>query len=536
MDRPELEFQRIIVKTDGDRDDKILELIARHSGQYTDKRGVTKNSVGLIFCLTRNSRWQKPAVNRIASLIKNNFSGSVEKFYSDYEDKEAAQRRFMDADFSGVMVCTTAFGMGIDKENIKFTINTALPKSIEEFYQQAGRAGRDADKSVKSHCYILYQPETVSEETVGKIFDINTGIDERKILSRELHTDLGTVMFFWNLDRDTVDKEYESIMKVLDDLHAGNTTLRFGGGNYPLQRVQNDLYKLTLLGIVRDWTVEYFNLEQGELNVDYAGIDLEAVESSLLKYIRKYDAEFTFDEKITRYKKYQELLKISPPLKALIYVLLTWVNNNILYGRLQSIRDMRAFCLPEISDAEFRQKINDFFKYTDQVVIFDSIVENPRDYKKWFEILKTRDGGVINRDAAASTATSLLRYLESYGHNTGLNYLSGMLRLICGDYAGTEGEGRLTDSFKNIYDGMDSAAQSEIISQSLEIAVTFAEPEKNMFSEALLKIFPECAVQVQNILGDMYSFAVIIDSRAARLRKILEVNADGLFKKIGSVD
>lgn len=531
MDRPELEFQRITVKTDFERDKKILELIAQHSGQYTNENGVTKNSVGLIFCLTKNTHMGRPAVNHLVKLIADNFSGSVEKFYSDYEDKVAAQERFMDENFSGVMVCTTAFGMGIDKENIKFTINSALPKSIEEFYQQAGRAGRDADKSVKSHCYILYQPETVSEETVNKIFDINTEIGERKILSEKIRTDLGTVMFFWNLSRDTVSEEYENILKVLEDLKAGNTTLKFGERS--LVKIQNVLYKLTLLGIVRDWTVEYFDLEHGELDADYAGVELEAVERSLLQYIHKYDAEFTFDERITRYKKYQELRKKFEPLKSLIYVLLTWVNDNILYGRLQSIRDMRAFCSPKISDAEFRQKINDFFKYTEQVVTFDAIVENPRDYSNWFKILMTPAGEVINHDAAQSTATSLLRYLESYGHNTGLNYLSGMLRLICGEYAGTEGEWRLADSLKNIHDSMNSDAYDKIISQSLEIAVTFDEQEKNMFSEALLKIFPDRDVQVHSALQDMNSFAAIVDRNAVRLRKILEESIHGLRKKIG---
>ena len=152
MDRPELVFKRITFKSDLERESKILEIANEHFGNYTDCHGVKKNSVGLIFCLTKNTTRTNPAVNRIVQILeRNNYEGDVKKFYADLPDKVEIQNRFMEKDFNGVMVCTTAFGMGIDKENIKFTINSSLPKSIEEFYQQAGRAGRDADKSQKSY-------------------------------------------------------------------------------------------------------------------------------------------------------------------------------------------------------------------------------------------------------------------------------------------------------------------------------------------------------------------------------------------------
>ena len=152
MDRPELVFKRITFKSDLERESKILEIANEHFGNYTDCHGVKKNSVGVIFCLTKNTTRTNPAVNRIVQILeRNNYEGDVKKFYADLPDKVEIQNRFMEKDFNGVMVCTTAFGMGIDKENIKFTINSSLPKSIEEFYQQAGRAGRDADKSQKSY-------------------------------------------------------------------------------------------------------------------------------------------------------------------------------------------------------------------------------------------------------------------------------------------------------------------------------------------------------------------------------------------------
>lgn len=102
------------------------------------------------------------------------------------EDRSRVQEEFMNNKYD-VMVCTKAFGMGIDKDNIKYTIHTALPQSVESFYQEAGRAGREKDKSVQSECYILFQPEDINaEQNVEKLFNANTSIEERKVISESL--------------------------------------------------------------------------------------------------------------------------------------------------------------------------------------------------------------------------------------------------------------------------------------------------------------------------------------------------------------
>lgn len=68
------------------------------------------------------------------------------------EEKAHVQRRFKRNELP-VLVCTAGFGMGIDKPTIRFTVHTMLPRSLEEFYQQAGRAGRDRRRA---RCLILF--------------------------------------------------------------------------------------------------------------------------------------------------------------------------------------------------------------------------------------------------------------------------------------------------------------------------------------------------------------------------------------------
>ena len=76
------------------------------------------------------------------TLLKNGVS--VAKYHAGLSDQErqTGQDRFLN-DEASVMVATNAFGMGIDKSNIRYVIHYQLPKNMESYYQEAGSAGRD---------------------------------------------------------------------------------------------------------------------------------------------------------------------------------------------------------------------------------------------------------------------------------------------------------------------------------------------------------------------------------------------------------
>lgn len=566
LDRSELKYH--IVRIDEqEREAKLDEVLDEINLHFQKTEGVEsvfeprgKDSIcGIIFSNLKDNYYKFPATCEGVLVHLRKRGIPADSYHAGRgSERTRIQREFLDNQFT-VMSATKAFGMGVNKKNVRYTIHNGLPWSVEAFYQEAGRAGRDPDRN-DSECYILYSNENSPSDS-RRLFEETTTVEDIVELQRKLVGDLSTLFFLWSGSHEDVQVERRAIIETFKWLNrergkdghviakwdlvnevvgdfvsecakerdadwkkSKRAALRIG--------TQDALYKLAILGIVIDWTVDYntntYDVQMREINEDSEVF----VKNALQDYIRRHSPTFSFDNPSPAHRKYADVYQSAPAgnkLIGLIDALLCWTSDNIVFSRRRAIGNMLDLCESDRSDQEIRDYINSYFRLdTESNDQLEAIVRDASHIGIWLRLFTTyeltEDPTVqkeVLKDAKELAAISALcdRYRESYHANIGLEWSTLMAKLLSERFSEQDVESLFEFIVVEI-DGYPDLDADELFRRSLELLMNASDEAKDAFGAAVVKHAPGRALQTYRELNDVITLAYLVNEADSKLKSI----------------
>ena len=265
FDRRNLRYHVVSTRTEQDKDEALVGVLRQTPG------------LAVVYASTRR------AVERITSLL-NEARISAVAYHAGLDD--AHRREVQDAfmkERTRVIVATNAFGMGIDKPNVRLVIHYAMPGTLEAYYQEAGRAGRDGEHA---HCFLLhsFQDRFTHEFFIKGAYPERLVIEDvYRVLRRNAATGKGTLTAedIASSVRGKVNvREVEGALRILANAgahrrqpeSAARVHVRLLATPQRIKRELGETQDSMELGVLRAmWRVTGSALEQG------ASIDLEGL-------------------------------------------------------------------------------------------------------------------------------------------------------------------------------------------------------------------------------------------------------------------
>lgn len=471
FDREELNYK--VVTADSDMKQAQLKGVLGHTvpdffnmppNSFYRLNGYETNS-GIIFCPHINGDF---GISSVADTVKSVgikcdiYSGTKPKNapqdWNKY--KEASAQAFKDNDIS-ILSATKAFGMGIDKPNVRFTIHYGIPSSIESFYQEAGRAGRGKDVD-KALCTIILSAENMREDDML----LNPATSLQKVCNvmsskRYDNDDISRMLYFHTKSFQGTEFEIRNTDILLYPLfdsngelsvkpvllsygNAGRNTMTRRSGSICVGGSQEDMQKalqrLLVLGIVSDYTIDY---SAREFTVYTGSAEENDIREKYLLYVKGYNEGRVKSELKKLDGTYPSKLAFAANAA---HTLTDFIYDTIEKGRRRGLREMRNAALAALNsenpDKTLRNRIIRYFEtvYAEEL---NKVVESA---EHGFDIIPRiidgienaesgeKTGGIRSANEASGLRGGVSRFLESIPDHPGLLMLRALSELMCNNY------------------------------------------------------------------------------------------------------
>lgn len=438
FDRPELKFH-VFSSSSAEKSARLLGYLGQTlPGRFSSSRasffqpnGKSTYS-GLVFCPHVNGPF---GVVEISDKIKASlavtiafYSGKEPKFYSKENwgsTKQDVARQFKHNQVP-VLVCTKAFGMGIDKPNIRYTVHFGIPSSIESFYQEAGRAGRDRRVA---HCCILVSDD--DPERTKRLLNPSTKTEEihRVIqgLAREENDDITRALYFQTIAFPGIAAEKSRVVQVIQafpDISKRETrTVRFS--SLERNKAEKGLHRLLILGVIADYTINY---NSDEFTIKIAGATKESIIDAYGKYVAGY-LKGRQQVELEKSNKFLSL-PLSEFILAIVEILLHFIYEVIERGRRRALYEMLLAATASPSDSSIRQRI---LRYLEATEYSDALEQVIAERNAGLEKTKDTFETIRSPNESAELRGQVARYLESYPDHPGLLMLRALSEIYSRD-------------------------------------------------------------------------------------------------------
>lgn len=340
------------------------------------------------------------------------------------EYKRETQKAFKNNKFP-LLVATKAFGMGIDKPNIRYTIHYGIPQSLEAYYQEAGRAGRDREDAI---CAVIFSDD--DPDLTKRYFDPDIDADGLAEIRDPGWNDRGDVcrmMYFHKYSFQGAKTEKREIkglisgylLKHLSSMKTEERKTVEIPYNWETDRGKKEksIYRLSSLGLVDDYTIDY-NKKNFVVEI------VKRTDEGYLEALKNYIGRYKTEEYVRSIPSLVEKEEGNGILEKALGFLITFVYDEIERKRRRALQNIAEVARSSKNGEDIRRALLDYLESSPFTGPLQEILQKT-DPTQWWKILD-----ILERNDDVDTAMQLLggcrRFLESSPDHPGLLILSGV--------------------------------------------------------------------------------------------------------------